>query len=193
MTKKQKELALAKIATEIEACAICRENKIGRAVPGEGSADAEVVFVGEAPGKQEAASGRPFIGRAGKVLRGLIEEIGLNAEEIFITSAVKYLPEHVTPKPEEVAHGRAHLFQQLDIIQPKIVVLLGRVACLAVLGLFVQIAKEHGKVIEKDGKLFLIAYHPAAVLYSPAARPLLVEDFQKLKKILKKCFQIMAI
>lgn len=181
-----KQKRLEGIAEEIEGCKICRQNKIGKAVPGEGSPDAEVVFVGEAPGKQEAASGKPFIGRAGKVLRGLIADAGLKDREVFITSAVKYLPEHVTPTPEEVAHGRQHLFQQLDVIQPKIVVLLGRVACLAVLDRAVQVAKEHGQMIEKDGVRYLIAYHPAAVLYAPAVRPLIQEDFQKLKMLIEK-------
>lgn len=186
MNLEQKQKALSKITRNIEACTVCRENKIGSAVPGEGSADARIVFVGEAPGKQEAVSGRPFIGRAGKVLRALIEEIGLKADEVFITSAVKYLPEHVTPTVEETVHGRQHLFQQLEIIQPKIVVLLGRVACLAVLDQNAQIAKDHGKVIKKDGITYLIVYHPAAVLYSPSIRPIIKQDFAKLKTLLRK-------
>lgn len=180
----KKQNALAKIAKEIEGCAVCRQNKIGIAVPGEGSADANIVFVGEAPGKQEAVSGKPFIGRAGKVLRGFLEEVGLSSEDVFITSAVKYLPEHVTPTPEEVVHGRSHLFEQLDIIDPKIIVLLGRVACLAVLEQNIQIAKDHGRVIKKDGRTYLIVYHPAAVLYAPKVRPSITSDFQILKKLL---------
>lgn len=183
---KQKQAALANIAKEIEACAICRENKIGKAVPGEGNPDADIVFVGEAPGKQEAASGKPFTGRAGNVLRGFLKEVGLDADDIFITSAVKYLPQHVTPTPAEVAHGRTHLCEQLNIIDPKIIVLLGRVACLAFLDQNVQISKDHGKVIKQDGRTYLIVYHPAAVLYAPKVKPFIIHDFQTLKNLLQK-------
>ncbi|MFZ2804253.1 MAG: uracil-DNA glycosylase [Patescibacteria group bacterium] len=185
LTRNQKQLALDKIAEEIATCRVCRRDKVGKPVPGEGNPDADVVFIGEAPGKQEAASGRPFIGRAGKVLRGLINQIGLKEEDVFITSPVKYLPKHVTPTPAEVAHGRKHLMEQFDVIQPKIVVLLGRVAALAVLQENIEVAKEHGKIIERDGRKYFIVYHPAAVLYSPRLKPVLEKDFLTLKKLLK--------
>ena len=125
-TKKQRELE--KVAKQIKNCKICKEDKIGKAVPGEGNPDADVVFLGEAPGKKESASGRPFIGPAGKILRALIAEAGLKDEDVFITSPVKYLPTYVTPTAADVEHGRVHLFEQLDIICPKVIVLLGRVA-----------------------------------------------------------------
>ena len=143
------------------------------------------MFVGEAPGKEEAKTGRPFIGRAGKVLRALIAEAGLKKEDVFITSAVKYLPQHVTPTPAEVAHGRIHLFKQLDAIRPKVVVLLGRVAVLAVLERNVSIAKEHGTVVEQKGRHYLIAYHPAAPLYAPKVKVEIVKDFEKLKRLIR--------
>ncbi len=99
-------MALQKIADEIANCKICQKDKIGLPVPGEGNADADIIFLGEAPGKKEALTGQPFIGPAGKVLRGLIKEVGLKDENVFITSPVKYLPKYVTPTPEDVAHGR---------------------------------------------------------------------------------------
>jgi DNA polymerase len=181
----QKRNELQVIAQQIEQCALCRVKKIGKAVPGEGSVDARVIFVGEAPGKTEAETGRPFVGRSGKLLRKMIVDIGLKEEDVFITSAVKYLPEHVTPKSAEIEHGRKHLFKQLEVINPDIVVLLGRFAALSVLGINLAIAKEHGKIVEKDGRRYLIAYHPAAVLYSQAAKGKLEEDFECLKNILK--------
>ena len=186
MTRSARTKALAKIAAEIEICRTCRRNKIGQAVPGEGNANADIMFIGEAPGKNEAATGRPFVGRAGKVLRDLITEAGLKEEDVFITSPVKYLPVHVTPTEAEVAHGRKHLFAQIDIIEPKVIVLLGRVAVLAVLRRKVSVAKEHGKVIEEDGRKYLIAYHPAAPLYSPKVKVEIIKDFKKLKKLIKK-------
>lgn len=183
---RNKQAELERIAKQIERCKTCRVNKVGKAVPGEGSAEARVVFVGEAPGKNEAETGRPFIGRSGKLLRAFIQEAGLKEEDVFITSALKYLPEHVTPKPAEVEHGRKHLEAQLQIIDPKIVVLLGRFAVLSILHKNVSIAAQHGKVIEQDGRRYLIAYHPAAAFYSGAATGKLKEDFQVLKKLLKK-------
>lgn len=186
MTRAQKQKALDAIAAEIAVCKKCRVKKIGVAVPGEGSPDADVVFLGEAPGKNEAVTGRPFIGRAGKVLRTLIADAGLKDEDVYITSPVKYLPKHVTPTPEEVAHGRKHLMQQLDIIEPKIIVLMGRVACLAMLQRNCEVAKEHGTLVEQDGRTYLIAYHPAAPLYNPKAMALIKSDFRKLKKLVRK-------
>jgi len=180
----KKQSALEKIAQEIENCKICKVSKIGKAVPGEGNADADVVFLGEAPGKKEAESGKPFIGPAGKVLRGLIKEAGLRDEDVFITSPVKYLPTYTTPTPEDTEHGKTHLQKQLDIIRPKIVVLMGRVATLAMLNKNVSIAKEHGKIIKENGITYLITYHPAAPLYSPKVREELVKDFKILKKMI---------
>jgi DNA polymerase len=184
MTKEEKQIALDKIAKEIANCKICKKDKIGLPVPGEGSPNAKVVFIGEAPGKEEAKTGRPFIGRSGKLLRTLIAEAGLKEKDVYITSPVKYLPKYITPTPEDVAHGRIHLFKQLEIIDPKIIVLLGRVAALAVLEQDISVAKEHGKIIKKDGKQYLITYHPAAPLYSPKLRTEIMKDFKKLKKLL---------
>ncbi len=179
-----KQIELDKIAKEIENCKICKKGKIGKAVPGEGSANADVMFVGEAPGKKEAETGRPFIGRAGKLLRQMFVEAGLKDEDVFITSAVKYLPEYVTPKPADIEHGRIHLFAQFKIIKPQVVVLLGNVASQAVLKEKFPIAQIHGTLIEKDGIKYLIVYHPAAPLYNPNLRQELKNDFKKLKEIL---------
>lgn len=184
LSKKAKVTALAKIAAEIAACKKCKVKKIGVAVPGEGNADADVVFVGEAPGKNEAVTGKPFIGRAGKVLRALIVEAGLHDDDVFITSAVKYLPEYVTPTLADIEHGRTHLFAQLDVIQPKIIVLLGNTAAVALLDRKISIAKDHGTVVEQDGRKYLVAYHPAAPLYSPKLRVEIAKDFTKLKALI---------
>ncbi len=185
MSTSTKQKQLDAIARKIETCAICKKDKIGKAVPGEGNADADIVFIGEAPGKQEAETGRPFIGRSGKLLRALIAEAGLKEEQVFITSPVKYLPKYVTPTEADVDHGRTHLFAQLDIIEPKIIVLLGRVAALAVLKKNISVAKEHGKILKQEDKTYLFAYHPAAPLYSPKLREELVKDFKKLKRLIK--------
>src|SRR5258706_16357604 len=101
MNEIDKSAALKKIADEIARCAICKEGKSGLSVPGEGSSDAEIVFMGEAPGKTEAATGRPFVGRSGKLLRNMIRDAGLSEDEVFITSQVKYLPDRGTPTPSD--------------------------------------------------------------------------------------------
>lgn len=181
-----KQQELDKIAQEIAQCDTCKKDKIGIAVPGEGNPDADIVFIGEAPGKTEAKSGRPFVGRSGQLLRGLIREIGLNDEkDVYITSPVKYLPERGTPTSEEIAHGRSHLTKQFAVIQPKVVVLLGRVAAEGVLEKKVAVAKERGQIIEEtDGIKYFLTYHPAAALRSPVKfKTVLKEDFQKVKKI----------
>ncbi len=181
-----KKLALEKIAQEIATCKICKIGKSGVSVPGEGNPDADIVFIGEAPGKQEAKSGRPFIGRSGQLLRSLIRETGLNEEDVFITSPVKYLPNGPdgtpggTPKSSDIAHGKTHLDKQLEIINPKVIVLLGNVAVQGVLGYKIPVKSEHGKVVEQEGKRYLVTLHPAAALRFPPLKELIKEDFEKL-------------
>lgn len=172
---------LAKIAQEIRACRVCKMGKSGKAVVGEGDSDAKIVFVGEAPGKKEAETGRPFIGRSGQLLRSLIRKIGLKEKEVYITSPVKYLPNYGTPTRKDIDHGKIHLQEQLDVINPEIIVILGRVAALGILGELVAINEMHGKIIEKNSKKYFITFHPAAGLRFPPLKKKLVEDFVKLK------------
>jgi uracil-DNA glycosylase len=183
---KQKQLTLDTIAKQIARCRVCRRGKVGLPVPGEGNSDADIVFIGEAPGKTEAATGRPFIGRSGKLLRKLIVSAGLKEQDVYITSPVKYLPKHVTPTPAEVAHGRKHLMEQFAVIEPKIVVLLGRVAALGVLQEKVEVAKMRGRLIEKEGIHYFLTYHPAAALYSQKLITDLKKDFRTIKALAKK-------
>ncbi len=185
MTPSRKKAALEAVAQEIDKCRVCKRDKIGVAVPGEGNPDADIVFLGEAPGKEEAKTGRPFIGRSGKLLRMLIKEAGIAEEEVFITSPVKYLPKHVTPTPAEIAHGRKHLQKQLAIIEPKFVVLLGRTAYFAMFNESCEIGKLHGTTFVRDGIRYMVAYHPAAPLHSPKLRQELYNDFKKLKRLVK--------
>ena len=180
----EKQAKLITIAGEIERCKTCKIGKSGKAVPGEGNPDAEIVFIGEAPGRKEAESGRPFIGRSGQLLRSLIREAGLKEDEVYITSPVKYLPDRGTPTLADIAHGRTHLIKQLEIIDPKIVVLLGSVATQGVLQSRIPVIKEHGKIIKRDGKKYFITLHPAAGLRFPPLKELIKEDFKKLKRLI---------
>lgn len=180
---KQKELD--RIAQEINHCTECQKDTIGIAVVGEGNQDAKIVFIGEAPGKTEAKTGRPFIGRSGKLLRSLIVEVGLKDEDVYITSPVKYLPKRGTPSPKEIVHGKTHLDKQLKVINPEIIVLLGSVAAQGVLGEKLPVMKEHGKVIERNNKKYFLTIHPAAALRFNKFRPIIKEDFKILKKIIE--------
>lgn len=178
-----KTLELQKIAQEIEMCSLCKNGTMGKSVPGEGNADAKIVFVGEAPGRTEAATGRPFVGRSGKLLRQAIQKAGLKEEDVFITSAVKYLPLQGTPSLSQIVHGKEHLFKQLEVIKPKVVVLLGFVAAKAIFGKTIPIAKEHGKIIEKKGIKYFLSYHPAAILRFPKYTKLFEDDFLQLSSL----------
>ena len=186
MKNVSRESQLLKIAEEIRACALCRQGKVGLAVAGEGNPYAEIAFIGEAPGKEEAKVGRPFIGRSGRFFRSLIREIGLEEKEVFITSPVKYLPRRGTPTRADIVHGRTHLLRQLAVIDPKIIVLLGSVASLAVLDREVAVSLEHGKMIKKGDKTYLITFHPAAAMRFPKIREAFYEDFKKLKGLIEE-------
>lgn len=173
---------LQKISREIENCSICKQNKIGKAVPGEGNPDAKIVFIGEAPGRNESLTGRPFIGRSGKLLRSMISSVGLEESGVFITSPVKYLPDSGTPSFSDIEHGKIHLRKQLDIINPKFLVLLGNVACMGILEDNIMCTSRHGELIE--GRYF-ITVHPSAAMRFPRIRKIFEEDFTKLKSLLE--------
>lgn len=169
------------IAREIEQCALCKEGKTGKAVPGEGNPDASVVFLGEAPGREEAKTGRPFIGRSGKLLRTLIAEAGLDVDDVYITSPVKYLPLRGTPSQKDIAHGKTHLQKQLAIIRPSVIVLLGKTAGKAMLREDLPIMNIHGTTRSVDGVLYFITLHPAAAVRLQKNVPLIRSDFKALQ------------
>ena len=177
--------ALKKLEKKIASCKLCREHGIGKMVFGEGSVDAEVMFVGEAPGKNEAREGKPFIGRSGKLLRSLIREVGLKEEDVYITSPIKYLPEYGTPKPQDIEHAKPYFNKQIEIINPKLIVLLGSVAAQAVLGEKIPTLKNHGTIVEKNGRKYFLTLHPAAALRFQKFKSLLIQDFSHLAKLMR--------
>ncbi len=181
-----KKHKLLKITQEINRCALCRRGKIGKPVPGEGNPNARVVFIGEAPGKKEAETGRPFVGRAGKLLRSLIKDAGLSEKAVYITNPVKRLPKYGTPKKPDIIHGRTHLRKQLAVIKPKLIVLLGRVAASAFFDKPISVTKIHGRIIAQGSIRYFITLHPSAALRFQKFKKILVGDFKKLKVGLKK-------
>ncbi len=180
----EKSAALERIADEIKGCDLCKQGKQGLPVAGEGNPDADIVFVGEAPGREEAKTARPFVGRSGKFLRSLIQEIGLKEQDVYITSPVKYMPSRGTPTKADIMHGQIHLMKQLTIIDPKILVLLGSVACKELLKETIQITKHHGNLIELNHRKYLVTYHPAAAIRFPKIKSALIKDFQKIMPLL---------
>jgi uracil-DNA glycosylase len=149
-------------------------------VPGEGNPTADVVLVGEAPGASEDRTGRPFVGSAGKLLDRLLEEAGLQREDVFITNVVKARPPgNRDPKADEVAHHLPWLEAQLAVIEPDLVVPLGRHA-LARFAADLKISEAHGRVAEREGRRLFPMYHPAAALHAPNLRETLLEDARAL-------------
>ncbi|MDD3190566.1 MAG: uracil-DNA glycosylase [Candidatus Pacebacteria bacterium] len=178
--------SLVKINEEVKNCQKCPlcETRTNT-VPGCGNSRAEIVFIGEGPGKNEDLQGRPFIGAAGKVLDGLLESINLKREDVFITNVVKCRPPlNRDPLPEEVAACRDFLARQVAIIKPQIIVLLGRHAMDRFLpGL--KISEDHGKPKLRDGQTYFPIYHPAATIYQRRLLQTLEVDFKKIPKIIK--------
>ncbi len=175
--------------TQIRACEKCDLCENGLAVPGEGSVDAEVMFIGEAPGRVESETGRPFVGPAGHFLTELIESIGRRREDVFITSVVKHRPPmNRKPTQKEINACLPYLKEQIEIIKPKVIVLLGSTALNAVLGKEVgKITALHGRTVERGGIIYFITFHPAAGLRSvDVVRKQLKEDFKKLGSLLGK-------
>ncbi len=152
---------------------------------GHGNPDAAIVFIGEAPGFNEDKQGVPFVGAAGKLLTELLAGIGMDREDVYIANVLKCRPPgNRDPLPEEVAACKPVLFEQLAIIEPKVVVTLGAHATRTILGRDVSISKVHGTTFEVDGYTVFPIYHPAAALYARATKELLEEDFRSLKEFL---------
>lgn len=153
---------------------------------GDGNPNASIVFVGEAPGKNEDLQGIPFVGAAGNFLNEMLGTINLQRGDIYITNIVKYRPpNNRDPLPEEKAVFLPYLQAQLDVIQPKIVVTLGRHSMNCFLP-DLQISQVHGQPKRYKGQVFLPLFHPAAALYNGAMRATLLEDFQRLPLVLQK-------
>ena len=155
------------------------------AVPGEGNPQAEVMFIGEGPGFQEDRLGRPFVGPAGKLLDGLLASIGTNRSDVFIANMVKCRPpDNRDPAPSEIAACTKYLDRQIELINPKLIVTLGRFA----FGRYFPgegINKARGKLREKDGRLIFPVLHPAAVLRREELRPTMIKDFKTISEILE--------
>jgi uracil-DNA glycosylase family 4 len=153
---------------------------------GDGNPAAEIVFIGEAPGKNEDLQGKPFVGAAGKFLNDMLEMIDLKREDVYITNIVKYRPpDNRDPSPDEKQVFLPYLESQLEVIQPLIVVTLGRHSLNCFLP-DLQISNVHGQPKRYKGRIYLPLFHPAAALYNGAMRQTLIDDFALIPTILQK-------
>jgi DNA polymerase len=181
-----KTAQLAHLAREVAACTRCPLYKTRtNPVVSDGTPEAKLVFVGEAPGRDEDLQGTPFVGAAGQLLTKMILAMGLKREEVYICNILKDRPPgNRTPLPEEVEACLPFLEAQLAIVQPKVICLLGAVAAKALLGPYVSIMKIRGEVRDYHGIPLIPTLHPAYLLRNPAAKRLAWEDLKKVKQVL---------
>jgi uracil-DNA glycosylase family 4 len=184
-TVEEREEALARIAYEIQVCARCELHKTRtKSVPGEGPADARVMLIGEAPGWNEDQQGRPFVGAAGRFLQELLASAGMTRDEVFITNVVKSRPPgNRDPLPDEIAACAPFLERQIEVIDPDVIVTLGRFS-MARWFPGERISRIHGQPKRVGLRLIVPMYHPAAALHQQALKATIQEDFSRLPKIL---------
>lgn len=180
------EDTLEAVAGEVISCRNCRLCETRRnAVPGEGSPSARVMFVGEAPGEQEDAQGRPFVGAAGKLLTELLNSSSFRRDDVFITNTVKCRPpNNRPPRKDESAACRGYLQRQLRLVRPRVICPMGNSAIRMLMNPGESVSELHGVPFEIAGRTFLPMYHPAAALYTFGLRKVMEEDFRKLRGIL---------
>jgi len=179
------EEELKVIASEVNVCKKCKLHS-GRkkAVPGEGPAHADIMFIGEGPGFHENEQGRPFVGAAGKFLEELLGYIGMKREQVFIGNVVKCRPPgNRDPEPDELQACSDYLDRQIKAINPKVIVTLGRYS----MDRFfpgAKISSIHGQARKVEGRLVVAMLHPAAALHQPALKQSVIEDFKKLPALI---------
>ena len=183
--------ALIELYQQIANCQDCQlAQHRTRVVPGEGSEEAAIVFIGEAPGWNEDQQGRPFVGSAGQFLEELLASIGLKREEVYICNVIKCKPPtNRDPLPAEIQACRKWLDRQLELIHPKIIVTLGRYS-MARFFPGETISKAHGKARKEGDTLYYAMYHPAAALHQQSLRPIIQADMLKIPSLLAQLEEI---
>jgi DNA polymerase len=165
-------------------CKLCETRTVG--VPGEGSPEAEIMFIGEGPGFHEDQQGRPFVGAAGQLLTEMLRVVGLRREEVFITNVVRCRPPgNRDPLPDELEACDAYTQRQIDVLKPKLIVTLGRYSMARFIGTG-PMRDLHGRTREWNGITCLAMYHPAAILRTPTAemKRIYADDFRKIPLLL---------
>ena len=185
---------LARLAEEVERCRRCPLYRSRtHAVVSDGTPQAQLVFIGEAPGRDEDLQGKPFVGAAGQLLTKMIDAMGLKRQDVYICNVLKDRPPgNRAPLPEEVAACLPFLREQLAIVQPKVICVLGAVAARALLGPQVSIMNIRGEMREYEGIPLVPTFHPAYLLRNPSAKRLAWEDLKKVKRLLADLNRPMA-
>ena len=178
---------LEKIKQQVIECTKCELSQTrNNSVAGKGNFKADVIFVGEAPGKNEDLKGEPFIGIAGKKLSIALESAGITREEVYITNIVKCRPpKNRVPTPTERETCQNYLKKEIEIIEPKIICILGNTAFSSLLD-GKEITKFRGKVVSKNNQLYFLTVHPAATIYNQKLISVLKKDMKKLFKVIKE-------
>lgn len=187
MNTEEKQAKLDIIASKIldRSCGLDIAKSCLNPVPGDGGPDAQLLFIGEAPGAQEDKAGIPFVGASGKFLDEMLETIGLRRDDVFVTNIVKFRPpDNRDPSKEEIDICLPYLLSQIKVIQPSLIIFLGRHSMNVFLP-ELKISEAHGRVYKRSGMVFLPLYHPAAALYNGGMRQTLIDDFAKIPSILK--------
>ena len=182
------EEALAAVRADIGDCTRCKLHTLGRTqiVFGVGNPHADLMFAGEAPGHDEDVQGIPFVGRAGQLLTKIIEAIGLTREDVYIANVIKCRPpQNRNPEPDEVETCEPFLFQQIDIIKPKVVVALGKFAAQTLLRTLDPISRLRGRVFDYRGAKLIPTFHPAYLLRNPSSKREVWEDMKLAKRLLE--------
>jgi uracil-DNA glycosylase family 4 len=179
--------SLEKIASEVIGCPLCKLSRSRRnAVPGDGQLSSKIMFIGEAPGKNEDEQGKPFVGAAGMILNQALEKAGIKRADVFITNVVKCRPpNNRLPENDERTICRQYLDRQISLIAPKIICILGSTAYSSILG-GKSIIKNRGKIMERNGQKYFLTIHPAAAIYNKNLRSVLNNDLFLLSKEIKK-------
>ncbi len=182
---------LSELGTQILNCTRCALSKgRTRAVPGEGPENADIMFIGEAPGFHEDRSGRPFVGASGKFLEQLLASIGLKREDVYIANVIKCRPPgNRDPQPHEIEMCKSFLDRQIELIKPKIIVTLGRFS-MARYFPGAKISRIHGQPRKIEGVLYFPMYHPAAALHQPSLRQTVEQDMKKIPDLLAEIDQL---
>jgi len=180
--------ALATVRAEIGDCVRCKLHALGRRqiVFGVGNPDADLMFVGEAPGADEDIQGIPFVGRAGQLLTKIIEAINLSRNDVYIANVIKCRPPgNRNPEQDEVDTCEPFLFEQIDVIKPKVIVALGTFAARALLRTLDPISRLRGRVYDYRGAKLIPTFHPAFLLRNPASKREVWEDMKLVRKLLR--------
>jgi DNA polymerase len=186
MKPEERQQALDAIAAEVAACTQCPLHAAGRTrtVPGDGAINADIMFIGEAPGFHEDKQGLPFVGASGKYLEELLASIGLKRQDVFIANVVKCRPpENRDPQPIEIDACKAYLDRQIEIIDPVIIATLGRFS-MARYFPDGKITKIHGQPKYESGRIYYPLFHPAAALRNANLKPVMEADFKRMTELI---------